>query len=193
MRTQTRTMAVRALTGLALVAMVAGCGQGDPSSAVSPSHAPAAESAAAPDPTVRLKGVVAASETVPMRALTPQEAYDVLYRLISPSDALIDSWNSAVDAEDWAAVREVSGRLADALRTLQTEVLAQAWPEDATDPAQAFATALEDEIGWYSVVSIATNDAETWSALDASWSDAAASTSEDLWTALEEGLATAQG
>lgn len=184
---------VRGLLGLALVAVLAACTAGDPSGAVSPSHPAAAESAAAaPKPDTRLKGLAAASGTTRShpRALTNQEAYDALYALVTPSDRLIDDWNAAVDAENWALVRTTSGRLADALRSLQTEVLAQPWPADATSPAQDFATALEDEINWYSVVSIATSDAETWAALDEPWSGSATTASTDLWKVLEQGLAT---
>ncbi len=187
-------MVGRGVLAVAIVAALASCAQGDPTGAVSPSHAPAAESAAAaPDPDVRLKGLAEATQAETSGALTHQEAYDALYALVSPSDSLIDEWNTAVDAENWTLVRDLSGRLADSLRALQTEVLAQPWPEDAATAAQEFATALEDEIGWYSVVSIATSDADTWSALDKPWSDAAASASEELWTVLEQGLATAGG
>lgn len=121
-------------------------------------------------------------------AMTYGEAYDLLYEAITPSDLLIDEWNVAAEAEDWAVVRTTSGRLADCLQTLQVKVLAAAWPADAQAAAQAFALALDQEIGWYSYVSIATGDDATVDALGQPWTDAAVTASDELWTILEAGL-----
>lgn len=119
------------------------------------------------------------------------KAYDYLYAAVEPSDQLVDEWNATTDAEDWAEVRSVSGRLANSLRELQTTVLAADWPADARDAAFAFATALEQEIDWYSFVSIAADDGATMAALDQPWTDDAITASDELWSILEAGLASA--
>ncbi len=131
-----------------------------------------------------------ATEVAAARTLYDEygSAYDELYAAMEPSDALIDAWNSARLDEDWVAVREVSGRLADALRELQTAVLAMDWPSDAAEPAQKFAAALDAEISWYAYVSVARDVPETIEALERPWSDDAVSAAGALWTVLEAGL-----
>jgi|GEM_PF-6476577 len=156
-----------------------------------PERAGAASDTAAAD-AVATTGPGAADGALPASAaealLTYGEAYDLLYAAIEPSDELIEQWNAAYQAEDWALVRETSGRLADCLQTLQIRVLAAAWPADAQGAAQDFALALDEEIGWYSYVSIATDDEATVAALAQPWTDAAVTASDELWAILEAGL-----
>lgn len=115
-------------------------------------------------------------------------ANDVLDAAVGPSNTTIDSWNAAVQAEDWPQVRALSAELTGSLATLQTDLRAAAWPADVADLAETFAAALDDEIAWYAVVAAAADDDATIAAVDSPWSAAAVEASDALWAALEDRL-----
>lgn len=182
--------------GVGAVLALAGCSVGDdPGSGPTPraEQVPTPEAAPeAPDAAPGVAALAAADAGPAENAPTTGygEAYDLLYTAMEPSDALIDQWNAASDDQDWALVRATSGRLADSLQALQTTVLAADWPADAQAPAQDFAMALDREIGWYSYVAIARDEDEIIEAVQQPWTDVAVTASDELWTVLEDGLAT---
>lgn len=192
MRVERLTLAL----GLGVVLVLAGCAGADadngptPRAEEVPSPEPTPARSEAPADVVALAAADGRSASAARATATGYAAaYELLYTAMEPSDALIDQWNAASEAEDWALVRATSGRLADALQALQTTVLAADWPTDAQGPAQDFAMALDQEIGWYSLVSVARDDGETVEAVQQPWTDAAVTASDELWTVLEDGLA----
>ena len=182
---------VRSMLSLGVVLALAGCGVAS-EGAVPPSHQAAdvaepTKTAKTSPPAVSEPTIIPAEEV--LVAMDYGEAYDFLYTAIEPSDLLIDEWNVASDAEDWAAVRSLSGRLAESLRELQTTVLAADWPAEAQESANTFAEALGAEVDWYSVVAIAAGDAATIAALEQAWTNDAVTASDELWSVLEAGMA----
>ncbi len=117
--------------------------------------------------------------------LDARAAYDALDAAVSPSNALIDEWNAAVEGEDWPRLRTLASQLADSLRELQTSVLLIPWPTESASLARDFAVALDLEIDWYSVVAQTTDDAATMDAVQAPWSSDAVDASDALWESLE--------
>lgn len=121
-------------------------------------------------------------------AMSYDEAYDYLETLIQPSEALLGQFDAADGAEDWASLRSLGAQLADSLRTLQRGLEAGSWPPETQAVVDRFVVGLEDEISWYSYVSISATDQETSDALDQPWNDAAVDASSVLWDMLDAGL-----
>lgn len=98
--------------------------------------------------------------------LSMEEAGAVYLELVAPGNAITDEMNAAIDAEDWAAVREAAGRQAVAQRELADALIATEWPAEIQPAVDTLFAEIATQVPVYQAIANSTTDEELVAAFD---------------------------
>ncbi|MBX9246099.1 hypothetical protein ICW40_14955 [Actinotalea ferrariae] len=93
--------------------------------------------------------------------LSLEAAGDLYLALVEPTNVMLDGFDTAVATSDMAALREVSGDLAQGYGELATALEEAAWPVEAEAGVAALVLELEGEIPAWEAIAEAEGDDET--------------------------------
>lgn len=127
--------------------------------------APATDDPPAVEPTTQAPPETPTPTPTP-ETLSMEEAGEVYLGLVAPGNAITDEMNAAIDAEDWATVRDAAGRQAVAQRELADALMATEWPTEIQPAVDALFAEIALQVPVYQAIANSTTDEELVAAFD---------------------------